>query len=729
MTENKNTIECLYFIDGPSMLANTIIHRMAYNRDKDATLMLSDSEFKKFGLYEAIIKLRENGIFQDVIWGNTLVTTDDENDVCAHFDNMLEANKKTLDDFQNIYCMNDDWGGHFSLYLIIKKHDYIWLQSTIETLCDPPREDNIELVKKYNATSIQPQYAVPCFLEQSINNIKNCKKAFLTWNNVEAFKNIDDITLELIGNSFMENSKTYGNGTLLIRNSVPFVYTSNGFSPNNNSFRLKKCLMGYEKDIWSNDVAVNVDKMALDYYGEDGVTYIKYHLFDYKNDEFTKTRYGENFCSMPQIPFQFMIPFFLRNSIKFDCVVSYNSTSTQLLGDADNAISNRNITLGKSFFRTWYFYDSLYLILTYSNSVGVKKIYAPKYIGEQLDNLIKKFDMGIHVIYENKNIYLKEKELLVYDENDISNENQISDIIRKMPNDAILIFLNVDEANNFIPYDYMNYSYPILLEKEFMPSGENLVPDYVKSEKIWICTKSSVNLNLAAKLKLNIVHKNLSTKVYAKCVSKAEAAIEFIEESRRKRIILYEKQIDNLVKINKEVKKQNSLLIKYIVSEQKNNLNRFVKETLMTIWDFKDYIDFINQIKEKYLIILSIKDTPGNNLSATELKKINELGFTKFEKTLWRMYIGVLMKGIILYDCKGAQQEEPLEYKMIFNNLSFEIKSKAWKNGNLSSINVNGEEYAKNRRGINIVIYDIDNHELIDSIAYDAHSKEKNFYR
>ena len=42
---------------------------------------------------------------------------------------------------------------------------------------------------------------------------------------------------------------------------------------------------------------------------------------------------------------------------------------------------------------------------------------------------------------------------------------------------------------------------------------------------------------------------------------------------------------------------------------------------------------------------------------------------------------------------------------------------------------INKTEYALNRRGINLVIYDVDNEKLVDSIAYDAHTTDKRFYR
>ena len=60
---------------------------------------------------------------------------------------------------------------------------------------------------------------------------------------------------------------------------------------------------------------------------------------------------------------------------------------------------------------------------------------------------------------------------------------------------------------------------------------------------------------------------------------------------------------------------------------------------------------------------------------------------------------------------------------------SFVVSSKAWRQGNTSEIKINGVEYSVNQRGINIVIYDKDKHEVWDSIAFDGHDYGLGFMR
>ena len=49
------------------------------------------------------------------------------------------------------------------------------------------------------------------------------------------------------------------------------------------------------------------------------------------------------------------------------------------------------------------------------------------------------------------------------------------------------------------------------------------------------------------------------------------------------------------------------------------------------------------------------------------------------------------------------------------------IVSKAYKYGNLASICINGEEYAVNKRGVNIVVFDMNRQKVVDSVAFDTH--------
>lgn len=53
----------------------------------------------------------------------------------------------------------------------------------------------------------------------------------------------------------------------------------------------------------------------------------------------------------------------------------------------------------------------------------------------------------------------------------------------------------------------------------------------------------------------------------------------------------------------------------------------------------------------------------------------------------------------------------------------YEISSAGYENGNTCSIRIDGTEYAKNMRGINIVVYNHVTKTVVDSVCFDTHTK------
>ena len=63
-----------------------------------------------------------------------------------------------------------------------------------------------------------------------------------------------------------------------------------------------------------------------------------------------------------------------------------------------------------------------------------------------------------------------------------------------------------------------------------------------------------------------------------------------------------------------------------------------VREYLKKVDDIDTYINILYKIKDHVIIVLSVKDTPGSNMSEEVLNKIKGMGFSNFSKELWRMY-------------------------------------------------------------------------------------------
>lgn len=162
-----------------------------------------------------------------------------------------------------------------------------------------------------------------------------------------------------------------------------------------------------------------------------------------------------------------------------------------------------------------------------------------------------------------------------------------------------------------------------------------------------------------------------------------------------------------------------------------NKINMEMQQTeemLAETSDFCVYLDLLKMMLSDYLIILSVKDTPGNKLNSEILKKIHDMGFCSFTKELWRMYIGISNKGNIICDAVSKEPEERMDYDGQSAEVNISVSSEAWRKGNSCKIVIDDKDFAVNKRGINLVVYDIDNHRLVDSVCYDAHVNEQGVF-
>lgn len=150
---------------------------------------------------------------------------------------------------------------------------------------------------------------------------------------------------------------------------------------------------------------------------------------------------------------------------------------------------------------------------------------------------------------------------------------------------------------------------------------------------------------------------------------------------------------------------------------------------LRSKYNFHEYLDKLQSIKDNCLILMAIKDTPGNKLADMGITAIKNMGFRSFSNKLWVMHIGIMVKGIVIKDESGINPEHNLSFDATINDLEIKISSKAWRQGNDCVIQINGYDYAQKVRGINIVVYDFERKKVIDSIGYDSHLENHNFIR
>ncbi|MCH5199499.1 MAG: LicD family protein [Oscillospiraceae bacterium] len=165
------------------------------------------------------------------------------------------------------------------------------------------------------------------------------------------------------------------------------------------------------------------------------------------------------------------------------------------------------------------------------------------------------------------------------------------------------------------------------------------------------------------------------------------------------------------------------------MSNQKDNVIMQQTELLKNTTEMTEYLDILKTLRSEYLIILGVKDSPGKRMLPSMLQQIRELGFSKFDNSLWYMYAGIIYKSEVLLDESGMVPEMPVFYEGDIGGYHIEIGSESYLKGNRSIISIDGNDYSTDGIGVNIVVYDVYNNQLVDSIAYDSHSNPAGIFK
>ena len=144
--------------------------------------------------------------------------------------------------------------------------------------------------------------------------------------------------------------------------------------------------------------------------------------------------------------------------------------------------------------------------------------------------------------------------------------------------------------------------------------------------------------------------------------------------------------------------------------------------------NFDLYLDMLNVLKDRYLIILSIKDTQGSKISESVIQKIKKLGFINYVAGPRRMYIGIANKGNIVFDCAADKPEMPVSFSGEIENIKLFVSSKSWLTGNAAEIIIDGVDWSLNERGFNFVVYDCEKLETADVSTCDSFLGKPTFF-
>lgn len=142
--------------------------------------------------------------------------------------------------------------------------------------------------------------------------------------------------------------------------------------------------------------------------------------------------------------------------------------------------------------------------------------------------------------------------------------------------------------------------------------------------------------------------------------------------------------------------------------------------------------EYLNNISDECLIIISVKDEATKALDENTLLYLNSFGLEADLKDKYRWsYLAILNKGRKLFEPIEMVAKKQLKYNLNKGDrigqfkldFDLEIISGGNKFGNISSIKIDGKEYSKNITGFNIVIYNTKTNQVEDSVNFNTHLK------
>lgn len=149
--------------------------------------------------------------------------------------------------------------------------------------------------------------------------------------------------------------------------------------------------------------------------------------------------------------------------------------------------------------------------------------------------------------------------------------------------------------------------------------------------------------------------------------------------------------------------------------------NLLKEYSMIYVTDICTYLNMIDN--GRYSVFISVKDEASVSLNNEIIALMKKLGLNFGLLGQYRAsYLAAITEDGI-YEEIGNEQ---LEHCGTIRNgaVTFELTSAGAECGNVSSIQIDGVEYSKNQRGLNIVVYDNLLKKTLDSVAFDTYAPE-----
>lgn len=137
-------------------------------------------------------------------------------------------------------------------------------------------------------------------------------------------------------------------------------------------------------------------------------------------------------------------------------------------------------------------------------------------------------------------------------------------------------------------------------------------------------------------------------------------------------------------------------------------------------YDIDKYIELLSGLDD-VTIFIATSDDAATRLSASTSNKLKKLLSLNADIYFRGSYCAVIDDGQVVFD-QGSPNEVVSNSGTLSNGSEYTIVSAGFNSGSMCSVVIDGVEYAPNTRGINFVIFDNENGEVIEYCAFDTYA-------
>ena len=134
---------------------------------------------------------------------------------------------------------------------------------------------------------------------------------------------------------------------------------------------------------------------------------------------------------------------------------------------------------------------------------------------------------------------------------------------------------------------------------------------------------------------------------------------------------------------------------------------------------FLNYLSALH--KSDFLIIMAVKDESSRAVTDDIISSMKKLGLKSdlHKAGTHRSYIAIIDEHTVLHE---EISQDSLYYDGKIDGTTLQVISQNFNADNFSSIRLNDTEYSLNQCGLNIVVYDKANQQLVDSVTFDTYA-------